>query len=327
MTSGPRRFLVRGMAAGAVGGAVAAGFTAVVTETHIGYAIGFEDGAALGLPPGAADEFSRSTQHWGGVLATLIFGTAMGILLGVVVAALHHRIRARSEFDRAIRVAVGAFAALVMIPGLKYPPNPPAVGSPETIGTRSTDYLLLVVAATAVVFLGWYFWEWLTSRGIDGASRFLLGGGASAVAVTALFLISPPSPDSITAPDNEATPALVVSADAPPEVLEAMLATALATGDESLRQPGSPDEPFDLDSIHDPADLAGTPVAISTTKLRPQGFTNMIWHFRMASFASLALMWAVIAGVFGLLADRPDRSARGDDDRVRPYGDRESVPA
>lgn len=34
-------------------------------------------------------------------------------------------------------LALGAFVALVIVPNIKYPANPPAVGDPETIGTRT----------------------------------------------------------------------------------------------------------------------------------------------------------------------------------------------
>ena len=55
--------------------------------------------------------------------------------------------------------------------------------------------------------------------------------------------------------------------------------------------------------------LVGAPVAVSTTKLVPNSYANVIWHFRLESIGGLALLWAVIAGVFGLLADAPARAA------------------
>lgn len=300
-------FLLRGLAAGAAGGVVAALFIRFVTEAHIGFALQFEDATGIGLPAGDPAEFSRSTQHWGGMVAAVLFGLAMGVVLGVAVAALHHRIRARSEFERAAKVAAGAFVALVLIPGLKYPPNPPTVGNPDTIENRSIEYLLLMAVSISIVFLGWYVWEWLTARGILGAQRFLAGGGAFLVMVTAAFVLWPASPDAINPPDNDATPALVVADDAPPEVLDQMLENARETGDTALRDPSAPDRPLDLAAVEDGSGLVGAPVAVNTTKLVPNTYTNVLWHFRMLSFAGVALMWAVMAGVFGLLADRPER--------------------
>jgi hypothetical protein len=297
-------FILRGLAAGAAGGFVAALFVRFVTETQIGFALQFEEATGLGLPPGEAAEFSRGTQHWGGMAATLIFGTVMGLVLGVAVAALHHRLRGRSEFDRGLKVAVGAFVAVSLIPGLKYPPNPPTVGNPDSIESRTTQYLLLMAAAIAIVFIAWWIWERLSERGLDGARRFGLGVGAFVVMTTIVFVAWPASPDAINPPDSEAAPAFTIGEDTPPEVLAAILATARETDDGFLRDPAAPDQPLDLEAVDDPSDLIGVPAAVSTTKIVPHAYTTIVWHFRLLSFAGLALMWGVIAVVYGLLADK-----------------------
>lgn len=301
--------LRRGLAAGAAGGAVSALFVRFVTETQVGFALQFEDATGIGAGPGQAAEFSRGTQQWGAMAATLLYGVVLGVVLGVAVAALHHRISSRNEFGRAIRIATGAFVALVVIPGLKYPPNPPTVGDPGTISQRTSDHLLLVGASIVVVFMAFFAWQWFTERGSEGATRFLAVGGGMVVVVAALYAIWPASPDAIHPPDSDAAPALVVSNDAPPEVLEQMLASARTNGDGYLRAPAEPSEPLDLATVTDADDLEGVPVAVSTAKLVDHSYTSAVWHFRMESFAGLALMWAVIATVFGLLADRPSVGA------------------
>ena len=306
--TGIKGFVWRGLAAGAAGGVVTALFIRFVTETQIDYALGFEDAKGIGAPPGQAAEFSRSTQHWGGMAAAVIYGLALGLVLGVAVAALHHRLTGHNEFQRGLKVAAAGFVALVFIPALKYPPNPPTVGNPDTIGQRSTEYLLLMMASIIVVFLAWHLWVSLTERGWDGAPRFIVGGGTFVVAVTLLVVLWPASPDAINPPENEAAPALQVRADAPPDVLAAMLANARATGDGWLRDPQEPNRPLDLAAITDPQQLAGAPDAVVTAKLVPNSYTNVIWHFRILSIGGLALLWGVIAAVFGLLADAPARA-------------------
>ncbi len=306
--TGIKGFVLRGLAAGAAGGAAAALFIRFVTETQIGHALGFEDAKGIGAAPGEAAEFSRSTQHWGGMAAALIYGAALGLVLGVATAALHHRLTGRNEFQRGLKVAAAGFVALVFIPALKYPPNPPTVGNPDTIGQRSSEYLLLMMASIIVVFLAWHFWMWLTERGWDGAPRFIVGGGTLVLAVTLLVVLWPASPDAINPPENEAAPALQVREGAPPDVLAAMLANARATGDGWIRDPTDPGRPLDLASISDPQQLAGAPAAVNTTKLVPNAYTNVIWHFRILSIGGLALLWAVIAAVFGLLSDAPARA-------------------
>ena len=242
MRNGIKGFILRGLAAGAAGGAAAALFIRFVTERQISAALKYENATGIGLPPGEPAEFSRGTQHWGGMAAAVIYGLALGVVFGIALAALHHRIRGRNEFDRAWKLALAAFVAVVLIPALKYPPNPPTVGNPDTINQRTTDYLLLLAASVVVVAITFWFWTWLTGRGWDGASRFLVGGGAFVVMVTVLMLVWPPSPDAITPPDSDAAPALQISADAPPDVLAAMLDAARANGDGWIRDPQHPDQ-------------------------------------------------------------------------------------
>jgi len=313
-------FLLRGLAAGAAGGAAAALFLRFVTEHQISIALRFEDATGIGLPPGDPAEFSRGTQHWGGMAAAVLYGAVLGVVLGIALAALHHLLTGRNEFERASKVAAGAFVGLVLIPALKYPPNPPTVGDPDTIGQRSTQFLLLMGASVVVVLAAWYLWMQLTERGWSGARRFLVGGGAFVALVTLLLLVWPASPDPIVPPDSEAAPALQVAPNAPADVLAGLLETARQTGDTWLRDPTSPDQPLDIQAVRSPEELAGVPAAVSTTRLVPEAYTTMIWHFRVLSIGGLALMWAVMAGVYGLLADRAARPRR------RPAADVDERP-
>ncbi|MGN6694416.1 MAG: CbtA family protein [Aquihabitans sp.] len=301
-------FLLRGLAAGAAGGGAAALFIRFVTETQIGWAIGFEDASGLGGPAGEAAEVARSTPHWGAMIAAVVYGMVLGVVLGVIAAAMHDRIAGRDEFGRVFKIATAAFLSTCFIPALKYPPNPPTVGNPDSIGERTASYLLLIVASVAIVFAVRWIWAQLTARGFEGGSRFLIGGGVALLLVAVAYLVFPPSPDRIEPPDNDSEPALVVAKTAPAEVLDAMLANAKDTGDESYRDPADPSEALDLDEVATGQDLVGTPVAISTTKLEPHAYTTMVWSFRVRSIAGVALMWAVMAGVLGLLLDRKARA-------------------
>jgi len=297
-------FVLRGLAAGAAGGLAAALFIRIVTETQIGFALQFEDATGIGGPPGEPAEFSRTTQFFGGMFAAVLYGAVLGVVLAVAVAALHHRIPARDEFGRVAKVAVAVFVAVVLIPGLKYPPNPPTVGDPDTIGERTRLFLSLMGASIVFVFAAWFLWEYLTQRGWDGAPRFMAVAGGFGVVVTLAFVAWPASPDAINPPDNEAAPALQVAEGAPGEVLDEMLATARATDDEALRDPDDPSRPLDLDDVDEGSDLVGVPVAVNTSKLVPHAYTTAVWHFRVESFAGLALMLTVMAAVLGLLLDR-----------------------
>ncbi|CAN5607342.1 hypothetical protein BH10ACT1_BH10ACT1_19380 [soil metagenome] len=308
MTLTMKGFIWRGLAAGAAGGIAWALFLRFVTETQIGFALEFEDATGIGAAPGAAPMYSRATQHWGGMAGALLYGIVLGIVIAVVVAALHHRIASRNEFGRAARISAAAFVALVIIPMMKYPPNPPTVGDPDTVNQRTSDFLLLMGAAIVIVFVAFFAWQWFTERGTDGALRFLAVGGGLSLVVVGLFAFWPPNPDAVNPPDSDAAPALVVAQDAPAAVLDQMLATARNNGDGYLRDPKDPSESLDLSKVADGSALKGAPVAVSTSKLVDHGYTSAVWHFRVLAIAGYALMFAVFATTFGLLADRRVRA-------------------
>ena len=57
---------------------------------------------------------------------------------------LRRRFRTTSDTRAALGLAAAGYAGLVLVPFLKYPPNPPAVGDPDTIGDRTLLYLTMV---------------------------------------------------------------------------------------------------------------------------------------------------------------------------------------
>jgi predicted cobalt transporter CbtA len=51
---------------------------------------------------------------------------------------------------------------VILVPSLKYPPDPPSVGNPETIGIRTAAYFLIVTISLAMMTLsikGWKYWR------------------------------------------------------------------------------------------------------------------------------------------------------------------------
>ena len=136
--------------------------------------------------------------------------------------------------------------------------------------------------------------------------------GGLGLVIVAFYVIWPASPDAVSPPDNEASPALVVAADAPPAVLDQMLSSGRTNGDGSLRDPADPTQPLDLTKVTNGRELVGVPMAVSTTKLVDHSYTTFVWHFRVLSIGGYLLFWAVMATVFGLLADRNPRAEATD---------------
>jgi magnesium-transporting ATPase (P-type) len=51
-----------------------------------------------------------------------------------------------------------------LMPGLKYPPNPPAVGNPETIGYRTGLYFVMMLLSIGIVIAAAWLSHQLTPR-------------------------------------------------------------------------------------------------------------------------------------------------------------------
>ena len=164
-----RSFLVRGLLAGLVAGILAFGVAYAVGEPSIDAAIAIEesgsghthadetDPAAAAEPAGT--EVPRSLQSTVGLLtATAVAGTTLGGLVGVLSALALGRFGSLGARGSTLLVAGIGFVSLYVLPFVAYPPNPPAVGSADTIGTRTVLYLaavgISVIAAVAAVVVG-----------------------------------------------------------------------------------------------------------------------------------------------------------------------------
>jgi hypothetical protein len=85
--------------------------------------------------------------------AVLVYCTAFGGLFGLAFAFAYGRVGSalRLESMPALLATTG-FIAIYLIPNLKYPANPPSVGSPETIGIRTALYFIMIaLSVTAMV--------------------------------------------------------------------------------------------------------------------------------------------------------------------------------
>lgn len=149
-----RALLLRGMAAGLVAGLVAAVFAKVFGEAQVSQAIAFE-GSQSGLGAEADGELvSRTVQSTVGLAtAVVVFGAAIGGLFGLAVGVAAGRVGSLSARNTAALLALGGFVTVSLMPSLKYPANPPAVGDPSTVGERTQLYLYLVVVSLVVAVL------------------------------------------------------------------------------------------------------------------------------------------------------------------------------
>ncbi|MGH8967769.1 MAG: CbtA family protein, partial [Actinomycetes bacterium] len=144
-----RALLVCGMFSGLVAGLFALVFAYIFGEPSVVSAIDFESAAPA--TPGEAPEpevVSRAVQSTIGLAtAVLVYAVAFGGLFSLAFAVAYGRIGRLSARATAAVLALGGYLVVFVVPFLKYPANPPAVGNPDTIGQRTGLYLAMVVAS------------------------------------------------------------------------------------------------------------------------------------------------------------------------------------
>ncbi len=174
----PRNFLVRGLLAGLIAGLLTFAVAYIAGEPSVDAAIKVEaageaaphshdDAAEHTHEDGAAEHshdesgetvVSRQNQStWGLATATVSTGIALGGIVALASAFALGRIgRLRPSQSTALVAALG-FISVALVPFIKYPATPPAVGNADTIGARTTQYFVMlaisVVAMIAVVLL------------------------------------------------------------------------------------------------------------------------------------------------------------------------------
>jgi hypothetical protein len=158
------RFIYRALGVGALGGLLAFVFARIFAEPFIQDAIDYESGRdaaqealdkAAGVTVGTADPevFSRGIQRNLGIATGMVlFGLAMGGLFVVAYLMLSRRFPGLRPRVLAALVAAAGFVGVYLVPFVKYPANPPAIGHSETISDRSAVYLAMVgISVVALV--------------------------------------------------------------------------------------------------------------------------------------------------------------------------------
>jgi predicted cobalt transporter CbtA len=179
------------MLVGIVAGLLVFAFARWTGEPQVERAIAFETSMAQAKGEAPEPEMvSRKVQRGVGLLTgVVVYGAAIGGIFGLAFAFAYGRIPLASPRALSALLAVMGFVAITLVPSLKYPANPPAVGNPETIGMRTAAYFLCIAFSVAAMVLAVQAGRHLNTRhGAWNASLLAAGIFILIVGIVSHFL-------------------------------------------------------------------------------------------------------------------------------------------
>jgi predicted cobalt transporter CbtA len=187
---------------GAVAGAILGLINQIVVEPFIDKAIGIETQRHVAKGENIDLEQQsqyRKYQKEGEIVASTIMGTSVAALFGIVFAYSRNSLAGSNNKAKALILAAIMFFVIFLVPALKYPANPPAVGNPSTIYYREELYIgFIAVSGFSTLALA------LSYRRIENktAKSIIVIPLAYAVIMASAYALFPPNPDKITIPMN-----------------------------------------------------------------------------------------------------------------------------
>ncbi|HEV2678327.1 MAG TPA: CbtA family protein [Aliidongia sp.] len=174
--------ILRGLLVGLVAGLLAFGCAKFIGEPQVDRAIAFE--AQLDAAKGEAPDpeiVSREVQSTVGLLTgVLVYGTAIGGLFALVFAFASGRVGRIGPRGLSALLSLAGFLAIILVPQIKYPANPPSVGDPETIGHRTALFFIMISISIASMVAA-------INLGLRLKAR--LGGWNASLAAAAAFVL------------------------------------------------------------------------------------------------------------------------------------------
>ena len=193
-----KRLLAAGSLAGLAAGVASALFAATAGRGPIRDAIALEDSISHATS-GAHHEdlFGRGVQEVGGAIGLIVFGLALGVIFAVVLGAVGPRLAASTPLAASVRLGCAGFVAVVVVPFLKYPANPPAVGDPSTVNERTVLYF---AALALSILLAWAVWRFHRAALLAPTAQAWATAALYAAGLAVIFLALPANPDDVEAP-------------------------------------------------------------------------------------------------------------------------------
>lgn len=197
-------FVIITLFSGVIAGIVLGLINQAVVEPFIDRAISIE--TQQHIAKGESIDTAQQSQYriWqkgGEVVAAAMYGISLSALFGIVFVYSRRSLPGFTNKKKALFLAAVMFFVIFLIPALKYPANPPAVGNPSTIYYREMLYVGFIAvsgfSALALAFsyrrLQIYFPEKPT---------WLIVPLIYTVIMISAYIVFPPNPDKVTIPTD-----------------------------------------------------------------------------------------------------------------------------
>lgn len=192
-------FIAISLISGVIAGEILASINLFVVEPSTDKAINFE--TQKDIAKGEKVDFGelnsyRIWQKSGTFAAGAFIGMAYGALLGIAYVFVRKYLLFSDDRKKAILLAGLMYLALYLVPFSKYPPNPPAVGNPDTISLRQHLYTTYqIMSVTVAIAMGVIFFKFKRVNKISYIVPVLY-----LISIATMYLTWPPNPDKIEIP-------------------------------------------------------------------------------------------------------------------------------
>jgi predicted cobalt transporter CbtA len=198
-------FVIITLLSGAIAGTILGAINQVLVEPYIDRAISIETQNVIkeGQVVDSVElQNYRLWQKGGEIAAGTILGMSLGALYGIVFVYSRSLLlpHSNSNIRKALILAGIMWFVLFLVPALKYPANPPAVGDPETIYYRESLFIgILAISGFSALGLALIYRKLGSVASINKNRIIVIPLIYSAIIVGAFFIF-PPNPDEITVP-------------------------------------------------------------------------------------------------------------------------------
>ena len=192
-------FILITLISGAIAGTILGLINQLLVEPYIDQAIEIEvqNTVASGGPVNMDELVQyRLWQKGGEIVAGTILGISVSALFGIVFVYSRDSLPGSNNKKRGLILAGIMFSVLFLIPALKYPGNPPAVGDPETVVYRQSLYIaMLAISGFSALALALLY----RATKHEESKKVIIS--IIYVAIIAIaFIILPSNPDDIIIP-------------------------------------------------------------------------------------------------------------------------------